>query len=60
MAERGYVEFATLRARWKVLMESKARSCCSSAYLTRYTYTSFFSCREAHTHTETHVALEKP
>lgn len=35
----------TLRARWKVLMDSKARSCCSSAYLTRYTYTSFLSCR---------------
>lgn len=34
-----------MRARWKVLMDSRARSCCSSAYLTRYTYTSFFSCR---------------
>lgn len=25
----------TFRARWKVLMDSRARSCCSSAYLTR-------------------------
>lgn len=59
MAECVYVRYATLRARWKVLMESKARSCCSSAYLTRYTYTSFFSCKESKkkTHTETHVAL---
>lgn len=39
--------YGTLRARWKVLMESKARSCCSSACLTRYTYTSFLSCTES-------------
>lgn len=54
MAEWVYVQFATFRARWKVLMESKARSCCSSAYLTRYTYTSFLSCRESKKKTHTH------
>ena len=33
----------TFKARWNVLIERRARSCCSSAYLTRYTYTSFLS-----------------
>lgn len=47
MADCDNVFYGTLRARWKVLMESKARSCCSSACLTRYTYTSFFSCTES-------------
>lgn len=36
----------TLRARWNVLIDSNAKSCCFSAYLTRYTYTSFLSCEE--------------
>ena len=33
--------FGSFRARWKVEMESRATSCRSSAYLVRYTYTSF-------------------
>lgn len=57
MADCVNVFYGTLRARWKVLMESKARSCCSSACLTRYTYTSFLSCTESkkpNTSKETH------
>lgn len=51
MADCVNVLYGTLRARWKVLMESKARSCCSSACLTRYTYTSFLSCTESNNKT---------
>lgn len=34
----------SFRARWNVLMDNRAKSCCSSAYLVRYTYTSFLTC----------------
>lgn len=35
--------FGSLRVRWNILINSNAKSCFSSAYLIRYTYTNFLS-----------------
>lgn len=36
----------TFKALWNVLIDNKAKSCCSSAYLVKYTYTSFFTYKD--------------